>query len=368
MSTLLKNLFLLFITTLITLFIAEGMVRVFYPQEMSGSSKDISSMGYALNRSHGTVSIQQGTSRFMHYRFYPPALRDTEVNPSAKHILALGDSMTFGWLQPFKKTYLYHLQSDLNHHFGDNKYQILNAASGGWGTAECLAYLNQFGAVTHPKYVVVFVDSDDIGRAVALNIFKLKNEKSYVLTNNFHPFPHAKIKEFLNNGRWYNFLLEHSALFQLIRNVFIKQESSARANQAYMDAHQHKDNFSAVFQRGPETLAQLNYAVALGNALFYQINQWCIAHHAKLLVVTTGYNAFYKPDAKDPTQAFLKQAPVFFKSQKIAYDDIAPQFKIAVAHKVFQLSGDAHLNDFGDQTVADLVWPWMEKQIARNQG
>src|SRR3990167_189287 len=361
MNTFFKNFFLLLLTTLITLFIAEGMVRVFYPQEMSGSIKALSSLGYALNRSYGSASIQQGTSRFVHYHFYPPALRDTKINPNAIHILALGDSMTFGWLQPFKKTYLYHLQSNLNHHFGNNQYQILNAASGGWGTAECLAYLKQFGALTHPKYVLVFIDSDDVGRAVVLNIFKLQSKHSYALTSNFRPFPHARIKEFLNQGRWYNFLLEHSQLFQLIRNVFIKQASSAKANQVFMDEHQHKNHFSLVFQRGPDTQEQLNYAVALGNALFYQINQWCVQHRAKLLVVTTGYNAFYKPNAKDPTQAFLKQAPVFFQSQKIAFYDIAPQFKNAVKNKVFQLPGDSHLNDFGDQTVANLVWPWLVK-------
>ena len=363
MKSFLKNLLLLTIVVAFTLIIMEGLVRFFYPQEMNGSIKSLSNLGYALNRSHGTVTVEQGTTRKIAYHFYPPALRGTPINPNAKAILTLGDSVTFGWLQPYKKTYLYLLQQSLDQRFGKNHYQILNAASGGWGAAEYLAYLKQFGASLHPKYVLIFIDSDDIGRAVALNIFKLKNMHSLELKNNFHPFPHAKIKKLLDSDT-YNFLLTHSQLLQLVRNVFLHQSSSARRNQAFMDENQHLHHpFPVFYRKNPYTKNQLQYAVALGNAIFYQINQWCLAHHAKLLVVTTGYNAFYPKDIQDPTALFLKQAPAFFQAQHITYYDIAPEFKKAVNGKQFQLPGDSHPNDFGDQTIANLVWPWLQVQI-----
>lgn len=363
MNAFFKNLLLLTIVIALTLLMMEGLTRLFYPQQMSGLIKSLSNWGYTLNRSHGTALIEQGTSRKILYHFYPPALRGTPVNPNATHIVTLGDSVTFGWLQPFEKTYVYLLQQSLDKKFGKNQFQLLNAASGGWGAAEYLAYLKQFGAALHPKYVLVFIDSDDIGRAVALNIFKLKNLHTYTLINHFHPYPHAVIKSFLDNSHVYHFLLMHSELVQLIRNVFLHQASNARTVQAYMDSEQHLHHIAPVFSRNDETTIQLRYAVALGNAIFYQINQWCIAHHAKLLVVTTGYNAFYMPHANDPTQAFLKQAPAFFKKQHIAYDDIAPEFKKAVTGRPFQLPGDVHPNDFGDQTIANLVWPWLVKQL-----
>lgn len=360
--TIFKNFLLIIITFIIMLFIAEGLVRLCYPQEMNGSTKVLSTMGYALNRSDGNIIAQQGTTRIMHYRFYPPGLRNTEANPPATHILALGDSITFGWLLPFHETFIYHLQQSFNKKFGKNKYQLLDAGSGGWGAADFLAYLKEFGAETHPKFVIVFLDSDDIGRAVALNIFKLKNTNSLQLENNFHPFPHARLKNFLNKGSWYNFLLEHSHLFQLTRNVFIHMQSSARANQLYMNQHQHTDHPAPVFFRN-ESSAQVRYAVALGKAIFYHMQQWCLLHHAKLLVITTGYNAFYPKNTNDPTKAFLKQAPEFFASQHIAFHDIAPEFKKAVHGKVFQLAGDSHPNALGTKIMANLMAPWLEKKI-----
>src|SRR3989338_936501 len=359
-----KNFFLIVIAIVVALFASEGLVRAFYPQQMTGSIKALSSMGYAMNRSDGVIACQQGTQHSVHYYFYPPGLRGTKMDHNVTHILALGDSVTFGWILSFHDTYVYQLQQSINQHFGKNKYQLLNAGSGNWGLAEFLGYLRQYGARTNPKYVLVFLDSDDVGRAVALDIFRTKNNNSYDIVDHFHPFPHARLKNFLDKNNWYNYLLEHSQLFQLIRNVFVHMQANARDNQVFMDAHQHLHHPWHVFQRNhPYSAEQLKDAVALGNALFYQINMWCKAHHAKLLVVTTGYNAFYKPNSSDPTEAFLKQAPTFFSAQHISFYDIAPQFKKAVGTKPFQLPADGHPNAFGAKTIANLVEPWLISRV-----
>lgn len=358
-----KNFLLFLISIVFALLFCESMVRAFYPQEMNGSNKVLSPMGYALNRSDGTIQCQQGTTRTVHYHFYFPGLRETKVNPNAAHILVLGDSVTFGWFLPARELFVTKLQEKLDQQFGKNKYQLLNAGSGGWGIAEYYAYLREFGELTHPKYVLIFLDSDDIGRSIKLDIFRLKNKNSLEITDHFHPFPHARIKNLLDQGAWYNFLLEHSALFELTRNVFVHMQASARANQAFMGAHPHVHQHWPVFHQPPQTPAQLKYAAAFGNAMLYQINQWCIQHHAKLLVVTTGYNALYEPNWRDPTQAFFMQAPQFFQSQHIAYHDIGPQFKKATRGVVFQLAGDGHPNAFGDRVIAESVWPWLEKSL-----
>lgn len=362
MIRLLKNFLLLFVTIAVTLLLAEWAIRSFYPQEMYGSIKTLSDYGYDLTRSHGSATAQFGLYRKLTYHFYPPALRDTKVNPAATPILALGDSVTFGWLLPAQHTFIYHLQQNLDQTFGKNKYQLLNAASGGRGAAEFLAYLKQFGALTHPKYVIVFLDSDDIGRALALDIYRLKNENSLTLIDHYHPFPHATLKRLLDSDV-YNFLLEHSQLVQLARNVFLGRRASARSDQAYIDAHPHLHHRGVIFERNLTSEKQIKYAVQLGNALFYNMNLWCKDHGAKLLVVTTGYNAFYDPNVNDPTKAFLAQAPAFFKSQGIPYDDIAPAFKKAVSGKVFQIAGDSHPNAYGAKVIGQLIWPWLKQQL-----
>lgn len=357
-----KNFFLFLITIAIALLLAEWGVRQFYPQEMDGSVKVLSDYGYDLTRSHGSATIQFGLYRKVTYHFYPPALRDTKVNPNATPILALGDSVAFGWLLPRKHTFIYRLQQNLDQQFGENKYQILNAATGGRGLAAFLGYLKQFGALTHPKYVVVFLDSDDVGRAVDLDIYRLQNENSLELVNHYHPFPHAKIKQLLD-GKVYRYLLEHSQLVQLARNVFLHRRASARSDQAYIDAHPHTHHRGVVFERNYNSAAKIRYAVQLGNAIFYNMNLWCKEHNAKLLVVTTGYNAFYDSNVNDPTKAFLAQAPAFFQSQGIVYYDLAPAFKKTVSGKVFQIAGDSHPNAYGASVIAKLVWPWLKTQL-----
>lgn len=362
MKSFLKNFALLFITVAITLLLAEAAVRIFYPQEMTGSLKVLSDYGYDLNRSHGTVMVQYGKYRKIYYHFYPPALRDTKINPKAIPILAMGDSVTFGWLLPLQKTFIYQLQQRLNQQFGDDTYQILNAASGGRGVETFLAYLKQFGALTHPKYVLIFINSDDIGRALELDIYRLKNQNGLELVDHYHPYPHAKLKRFLDSD-FYNFLLAHSQLAQLSRNVFLGRRASANSMQAYIDAHPRFPNRGEIFQRNLNSQQQLTYAVQLGKAIFYNIHLWCQQHHAKLLVVTTGYNAFYRPGINDPTKEFLTQAPVFFKEQGIPYYDIAPEFEKAVAGRSFQVAGDSHPNAYGAHVIASLVWPWLKDQV-----
>jgi len=103
--------------------------------------------------------------------------------------------------------------------------------------------------------------------------------------------------------------------------------------------------------------------VRYGQALFHRINQWCKQHHVKLLVITTGFNAFYPNDIHDPTKVFLEQAKSFFSSENIAYNDSSQIFKQAVAGKNIQIPGDQHPNELGAKIIAQINWPWIKEQI-----
>lgn len=348
-----KNIFLLFFSGLVALCLAEIIVRYQCPQAMSGSWFEFSDRGYYTNKSDGT-SQHQFEDVLVTYQFYPPHLRDTRVNPAAKHLLTLGDSFTFGMLLPQNNTFIYHLQTDVDQDFGINQYQFLNAAAVGWGTADYLAYLEEYGEQLAPQFVIVFLNTDDIARAMRRNIYLINATQ---LTNHFHPLPHAKLKRMLNTPL-YNWLLEHVALLQLIRTLFLHQA-------IHDDAEENHDAEPVI----PYTnfSFQNTYAIHFGEALFHRINLWCQAHHAKLLVITTGFNAFYPPNIHDPTKVFLAQAQQFFSREGIPYYDMAIPFKNAVGNNQVQIPKDQHPNALGAYLIAKTSWPWIKQQIELNK-
>lgn len=317
---------------------------------------DHSPHGSFLNPSSG-VGYPQPQLNHIAYHYYPPHLRDTPVNPQAKPILVLGDSFTFGMLLPWEHTYLYQLQQKIDATFGKNRYQLLNAATGGWGTADYLNYLEEFGSLTAPEIVIIFLNTDDIGRSITRDIYTLAAAPSLELKNNFHLLPQDTVQDKLYNS-W---LVRHSVLIH-----FLHYETAVFLRKRF---HFHTDPTEKInFHHIPASF-DLTFndddAVRYGKAMFKRIQQWCLAHHAKLLVITTGFNAFYPANTHEPTHAFLTQAPAFFKQQGIAYYDMAEPFKAASAGKEVQIPRDYHPNKLGAKIIADLSWPWIKNQLAQ---
>ena len=102
------------------------------------------------------------------YRFGEPHLREVTRTRSegARRILVLGDSFTFGWLLDDADTYVARLQELVDAEFGPGRFVLLDAAAGGWGTADYLFFLEDFGPQIRPDAVLVFVNIDDIGRSL----------------------------------------------------------------------------------------------------------------------------------------------------------------------------------------------------------
>ena len=351
-----KNIFLLLSSIVFSLCLGEAVLRYvlrWIPIDIIGAPTFISERGYTLNPSSGEA-MHQFEKRIAKYHYYPPHLRDTKVDPNAQHILVLGDSFTFGWLLPWNHTFVYHLQVSTDKAFPSQKYQFLDAGTGGWGTADYLSYLEEYGAKVSPKFVIVFLNTDDIGRAIKKNIYTLANPNSLQLENNFHPVPREGIKKIVYN----TWIFKHSVLIHFIRyliSTLIHIHSKKLPDTSQTNGHLIPTSQNLIFHN--------QFSARLGEALFLRINQWCLQHHAKLLVVTTGFDAFYPADLHDPTKAFLTIAPAFFQKENIAFYDTAKPFKKLIAGKIFQIPGDQHPNSVGAQAIANASWPWIKKQL-----
>src|SRR3990167_1946884 len=160
-----KNILLCVFSILITLVFGEIIVRWVSPQNLNGMWIMFSEHGYVMNRETGFVK-QKWKDSTVTYRFYQFHLRDTPYRSEITSILTLGDSFTFGMLLPWNQTYLYQLQEATNQLFGKDQYQFLNASTSSWGLADYLAYLEDYGEKIAPKYVLVFLNTDDIGRGL----------------------------------------------------------------------------------------------------------------------------------------------------------------------------------------------------------
>src|SRR5262249_35080710 len=127
------------------LLLAEGGIRVFAPQPISGMVFDYVPRAYSVSKANGTGLFRLGDRKGI-YHFMPPHLRGMrQPPPGAERILALGDSFTFGVGLSEEDTYVARLQKKIDSVFGADRIALLNAGSGGTGTAEHLAFLEDFG-------------------------------------------------------------------------------------------------------------------------------------------------------------------------------------------------------------------------------
>jgi lysophospholipase L1-like esterase len=70
-------------------------------------------------------------------------------------ILNLGDSVVMGWNVPQEETYGKHLERELNQRDDGTHYEVINAGTPGWGTADERNFLLQEGLGYQPDVVVL---------------------------------------------------------------------------------------------------------------------------------------------------------------------------------------------------------------------
>ena len=344
------RLIIICLTIVVGLLLCEIGVRVIAPQALSGTWSEGTSRGGIVNKANWTVRHQL-YDRVLHYRFNDLRLRGGPAGNSTNRVLVIGDSFTFGWLVEETNIFISKFNALAAKDFPANSFEFLNGGTAGWGTADYVAFVEDYAPQIKPSAIVVFLNNDDIERSVRAGLYALDASNAIVAVK--HETIAAGTRDRLRNSKIYQWALEHLELVQICRNAF------------QLKVIKHNVEKTAAAHGGDDSA----FGVQLVQGLFLRLQSWCTANHCQLIVMTTGYNAFPDfPLGWDDGQAnrkFFDAAPEFFATNHFNFHDLGPEL-FAVTHGDYKqavIPKDFHPDERGHQMLADLAWPWLKPQL-----
>jgi lysophospholipase L1-like esterase len=346
----------------VTLGGGEVLVRLIAPQPLNGRWTEMSPGGVLVNRACWKARHEK-ENIVVSYRINEHHLRGGPIGPG-KRVLVLGDSFTFGWLLPEEDTYVHLLGEQADAVFGAGRVQLLNGGRGGWGSADYLAFVEEFGDEIAPDAVLVFLSFADIHRSVGSGLYRLSSADQLVLERRSDP-PSA-LRRFTDHSAVFDWLLEHSQLTHAIRNgsdAFNHKLRSVTAKPTAQTCPVARPLLCAV----PPPAAS---GSVTGRALFHRLQQWCGQRKVPLWVATTGYQArFLAPSDAGSTfdLDFLRVAPDFFRAEGVPFRDSRSELEQEVRGQWqdYLIANDGHPNAAGARLVARQVWPWLQPHLAK---
>jgi lysophospholipase L1-like esterase len=341
------NLVLISTSIVCGLLLSEVFVRIAAPQDLKGQLYEFAPRGYKVLRSDGSA-LQTHNGAVITYHFTPPHLRGFPAPPGAARILVLGDSFTEGELLNENETYVGRLQRLLDGQFGAGKVALLNAGTGGSGTADQLAFLEDFGEAAAPKAVIDVVSIDDFGRAQRSSLYRLAAPNgSGVIAGTV---PRHRVLDAVITSRLYNYLSEHSELVQLVRAAARKLAPTlANPNVARLEVPEKRvaeDNPDGSFPVVTDEQRRL------ARALFRRMKKWCDLHAVQFAVINNGWRRY----------GWLDNA---LRSDGIESFDASPQVQSAIHGdpRSFIIPGNGHPNARGAEVTALAMWPFLQKFV-----
>jgi lysophospholipase L1-like esterase len=331
------NFVLCLCSLVVSVLLTEMGIRILAPQHMSGVVFEYAPRGYSVIKSEATALYSVGDRKGI-YHFMPHHLRGVSTpTAGATRILVLGDSFTFGVGLDDEDTYVALLQKKLDTAFGAGQFVLLNAGIPGSGSAEHLAFLEDFAAEIEPRAVIIFISIDDFDRASRSPLYRLSEQA--VLSLDEGNAPKSMLKELVTESRIYNFLIQHAHVAQLIRRFIIDKLYSPNRKLASVGAPGSNSESGAEQKR-------------LVRALFRRMKAWCDSHDIRFAVINNGWQSYdWLPD--------------LLRSENIVVFDAAPRVQPAIRLDMtsYAIPEDGHPNPKGAELIADAVWPFLQSFV-----
>lgn len=317
------------------LVLAEGLLRLAAPQDLTGSWQRQHASGLAVNRSNGSAAHH---FHDIHLRYYFGPFHNRLIAaapaPGTRHrVLVLGDSFTFGWLVPNGATIPDRLQAARPDH------EFINAGVGGWGLADATAFVEFLCRDIAPAHIVLLMNGADVTRSLVSPLYRLDTRGHLVRTAPPHaPLWRSRVEELPA----YDWLLEHVHLVSLARRTYVSGQLPLSGGNPLDDR-----------ARAPAPNTS-EYAARLTRALLAALGRHASACGADVQVFNLGWPAPPAPDDLDPIlDGAVRDG--FFDARGIRFASLAssPHLDdVRADPDAFSVPDDSHPNADGAARLA----------------
>jgi hypothetical protein len=246
-----------------TLLACEGAARLIYPP-IRGLHWYHADPRYGMRHLSNLDKqvTQWGGGAYWHFRTNARGFRggdwpDTPM-PGERRVLVAGDSFTFGNGVNEGNTFVETADRLIRRDDEGGHWQVLNLGTSAWGPQNALAYLESEGASIRASCLVyAFFLGNDVMDNVAFHLYSLRNGRLEKNPNEAaSPGFADRVKQVMRALPVYDFLLDHSQLFNLVRVVFLRNMVDHRAfAQTYADVP--RETYQRALDLDDATLARM---------------------------------------------------------------------------------------------------------------
>ena len=178
--------------------------------------------------------------------------------PGERRVLVAGDSFTFGNGVSDGNTFVEIAERLIRRDDDGGNWQLVNLGTSAWGPQNALAYLETEGAPIRASCLVyVFFLGNDVMDNVASHLYSLRDgrlEKNPIAPA--APSVLDDVKQLMRALPVYDFLLDHSQLFNLVRVIFLRKMADLHAfAQIYADVP--RDTYERALDLDDATLVRM---------------------------------------------------------------------------------------------------------------
>lgn len=304
--------------------------------------------GFMMNQAGGT-GWQEFQGREIEYSFNADRTR-VSGKEASKTVLLLGDSFAFGLYLTDRETIAWKMNQIL-----PSDWAVKNAAVGGTGTADHAALLETFGPEWNPDIVLLLLNSDDVDRTLAKNLFVLEHE-TLLPSQRWEVSGLQRTFTSIPGHRWFQ------------RNsYFYSGVEKLMWNKLYfVDLWKQQDRKPVIRPPDSAFASTSVYPQMLEQAMLLRMKNASRALGADFFVAYTG---FAHPDsASFYTKPFLKVADSFFESNGIPWLNLTDSLRKPGSPPVKKLTlfPDNHPNAAGTDRLAVFLGNWLQENIAQS--
>lgn len=352
---LLKNIFLLIAVVLITLAFLEVIVRIFLPQNLNYTKFD----SILMYRHIPDFEVKYSRQEFSNtVKFSSKGLRDYEYSygkPNGVYrMLLLGSSFSQALQVQLNQTYENVLEKKLNENL-NGKYEVINTAVGGWGTAQELFFLRTEGLKYKPDLILLDFSMRDITENAISPLVSLENGAIA---------EHIPVKASLAKKALL-FCSRYSHLCSLTQTVLLSdlnKKPNAKKTTAKQDLFYKNPSLEANNEI-EKTFLLIKSIKDAADSNKIPLVMLIIPHREQ--VDDSKFEEFIKQYGLNEKELehdkIQKLAVKFARENKIEVFDMLPYFRQKNANNTFYFNIDGHWNVRGHELAAELLYGYLIK-------